>query len=315
MKGMTDAERPQSLVVICGPTAGGKTALALHLAEHFGVEIVSADSRQVYRGMDVGTAKASVEERAKVPHHLIDVVNPDEDFTASDFVLQGRAALHDIADRSLLPLVVGGTGFYIDALLRGLVDAPGADPALRQELTEWELRHGAGSLHSRLQAVDPVMAARLTPLDQVRIIRALEVYYQSGQRLSDLQSQHASVKSPYRVLSIGLALQRELLYDRIDQRVDEMMQDGLLKETEMLLEQGYRPDLKALKTIGYQECVNYLAGYASLQDTINLIQRNSRRYAKRQLTWFRKNNEIIWLDSPREFAKVLKLIDHFIMSK
>lgn len=315
MTGAKDGERPLSLVVICGPTAGGKTALALHLAEYLGVEIVSADSRQVYRGMDIGTAKASVEERTRVRHHLIDVVDPDEDFTASDFVVQGRAALKDTADRGNLPLVAGGTGFYIEALLRGLVDAPGADPALRQDLVEWEIKHGSGSLHRRLQAVDPVMAARLRPLDQVRIIRALEVYYQSGQRLSDLQVQHAAVQSPYRVLAIGLAPQRDLLYDRIDQRVDEMMQAGLLKETETLLESGYNPNLKALKTIGYQECVNHLAGNASLQDTINLIQRNSRRYAKRQLTWFRKNNEIIWLDSSREFAKVLKLIDHFIMSK
>ncbi len=315
MKGVNDGDRPMSLVVICGPTAGGKTALALHLAEQLGVEIVSADSRQVYRGMDIGTAKASAEERAKVRHHLIDVVDPDEDFSASDFVVHGRAALKDIGGRNQLPLVVGGTGFYIDALLRGLVDAPGADPALRQELADLELQQGPGSLHARLQAVDPVMAARLTPLDQVRIIRALEVYYLCGQRLSDLQVQHAAAKSPYRVLFIGLAPQRELLYERIDHRVQDMVRAGLLKEVETILEQGYSSDLKALKTIGYQECVNYLSGNASLPDTINLIQRNSRRYAKRQLTWFRKNKEIIWLDSPREFAKVLKLIDHFIMSK
>ncbi len=308
-------EHPLSLVVICGPTATGKTALALHLAEHCALEIISADSRQVYRGMDIGTAKATVEERTKVRHHLIDVVDPDEGFTASDFFLRGRAALKDIAGRGRLPLVVGGTGFYIEALLRGLVDAPGADPALRQELAEWELKQGPGSLHVRLQTVDPVMAARLTPLDQVRIIRALEVFYQSGQRLSDLQGRHAAVRSPFRVLTIGLAPQRDWLYDRIDRRVDAMMQAGLLKETESLLARGYRSDLKALKTIGYRECVNHLAGDASLQDAITLIQRNSRRYAKRQLTWFGQNKEIIWLDSPREFAKVLKLIDHFIMSK
>lgn len=315
MSGVNGCEKPLSLVVICGPTAGGKTALALNLAEHCALEIISADSRQVYRRMDIGTAKASLEERNRVRHHLIDVVDPDEDFTALDFFAKGRAALIDIAGRGRLPLVVGGTGFYIDALLRGLVDAPGANPELRQELAEWELKHGSGSLHGRLKTVDPVMAARLTPLDQVRIIRALEVYYQSGQRLSELQDQHAAVQSPYRVLSIGLAPQRDLLYERIDRRVDVMMQAGLLKETAELLERGYRPDLKALKTIGYQECVNHLAGNTSLQDAVSLIQRNSRRYAKRQLTWFRKNNEIIWLDSPREFAKVLKLIDQFIMSK
>ena len=308
-------EHPLTLVVICGPTAGGKTALALQLAEQCELEIISADSRQVYRGMDIGTAKATVEERSKVRHHLIDVVDPDEDFTASDFLLRGRAALNDIAGRQRLPLVVGGTGFYIDALLRGLVDAPGADPVLRQELEESELKHGPGSLHVRLQAVDPVMAERLTPSDKVRIIRALEVFYQSGQRLSDLQDRHAAVQSPFRVLTIGLAPQRELLYERIDERVHAMMKAGLLQETETLLERGFSPELKALKTIGYQECVNYLRGKVSLQDTIALIQRNSRRYAKRQLTWFGKHKEIIWLDSPREFAKVLKLIDHFIMSK
>ena len=308
-------EQPLTLVVICGPTAGGKTALALQLAEQCELEIISSDSRQVYRGMDIGTAKATIEERSKVRHHLIDVVDPDEDFTASDFLQQGRAALLDIAGRQRLPLVVGGTGFYIEALLRGLVDAPGADPALRQELAESELMHGPGSLHVRLQAVDPAMAARLTPLDQVRIIRALEVFYQSGQRLSDLQDRHAAVQSPFRVLTIGLTSQRNLLYERINGRVYAMMEAGLLQEAEALLDRGYSPELKALKTIGYQESVNHLLGKASLQDTISLIQRNSRRYAKRQLTWFGKHKEIIWLDSPREFAKVLKLIDHFIMSK
>ncbi len=308
-------EQPLTLVVVCGPTAGGKTALALQLAEQCELEVISADSRQVYRGMDIGTAKATVEERSKVRHHLIDMVDPDEDFTASDFMRQGRAALQDIVGRRRLPLVVGGTGLYIEALLRGLVDAPGADPALRQELAEAELKDGPGSLHARLQAVDPVIAARLTPMDQVRIIRALEVFYQSGQRLSDLQARHAAVQSPFRVLTIGLTSQRDLLYERIDGRVDTMMEAGLLQEAEALLGLGYSPELKALNTIGYRESINHLLGNVSLQDTISLIQRNSRRYAKRQLTWFGKHKEIIWLDSPREFAKVLKLIDHFLMSK
>ncbi len=315
MNAGNDGEYPLTLVVICGPTAGGKTALALQLAEQCEVEIISADSRQVYRQMDIGTAKATVKERSVVRHHLIDVVDPDEDFTASDFLQQGRAALKAIAGRRRLPLVVGGTGLYIEALLRGLVDAPGADPVLRRELAESELRNGPGSLHLRLQTVDPVMAERLTPLDQVRIIRALEVFYQSGQCLSDLQNRHAAAQSPFRVLTIGLTSQRDLLYERIDGRVNAMMEAGLLRETEALLDRGYSPELKALKTIGYRESVNHLLDKASLQDTIALIQRNSRRYAKRQLTWFGKHKEIIWLDSSREFAKVLKLIDHFIMSK
>lgn len=307
-------DKPLSLVVICGPTASGKTALALQLAEHFAVEIISADSRQVYRRMDIGTAKATAEERSRVRHHLVDVVDPDEDFTAADFLLRGRAALAEIVRRGRLPLVVGGTGLYIEALLRGLVDAPGADPDLRRELAQWEKKHGPGSLHERLQAVDPVLAEQLAPRNLVRIVRALEVFYQSGQRLSELQARHAAVPSPFRVVTIGLAPQRELLYERIDQRVEAMMAAGLLTETEALLASGSSPQLKALQTIGYRECVDHLAGNTSLQEAVGLIQRNSRRYAKRQMTWFKRDNEIIWLDSLREFAKVLKLIDHFTMS-
>lgn len=307
-------EQPLSLVVICGPTASGKTALALRLAEHFAVEIISADSRQVYRQMDIGTAKATAEERALVRHHLVDVVDPDEDFTAADFLQLGREALAEIAGRGHLPLVVGGTGLYIEALLRGLVDAPGADPDLRRELLQWEEKHGPGSLHKRLQAVDPVLAEQLAPRNLVRIVRALEVFYQSGQPLSELQARHAAVPSPFRVITIGLAPQRELLYERIDRRVEAMMAAGLLTETEALLASGYSPRLKALQTIGYRECIDHLAGDTSLQEAVGLIQRNSRRYAKRQMTWFKRDNEIIWLDSLREFAKVLMLIDHFTMS-
>lgn len=307
-------EQPLSLVVICGPTASGKTALALRLAEHFAVEIISADSRQVYRRMDIGTAKATAEERALIPHHLVDVVDPDEDFTAADFLHLGRKALAEIAGRGHLPLVVGGTGLYIEALLRGLVDAPGADPDLRRELLQGEEKHGPGSLHKRLQAVDPVLAEQLAPQNLVRIVRALEVFYQSGQPLSELQARHAAVPSPFRVITIGLAPQRELLYERIDRRVEAMMAAGLLAETEALLASGYSPRLKALQTIGYRECIDHLAGDTSLQKAVDLIQRNSRRYAKRQMTWFKRDNEIIWLDSLREFAKVLMLIDHFTMS-
>lgn len=307
-------EQPLSLVVICGPTASGKTALALRLAEHFAVEIISADSRQVYRRMDIGTAKATAEERALIPHHLVDVVDPDEDFTAADFLHLGRKALAEIAGRGHLPLVVGGTGLYIEALLRGLVDAPGADPDLRRELLQGEEKHGPGSLHKRLQAVDPVLAEQLAPQNLVRIVRALEVFYQSGQPLSELQARHAAVPSPFRVITIGLAPRRELLYERIDRRVEAMMAAGLLAETEALLASGYSPRLKALQTIGYRECIDHLAGDTSLQEAVGLIQRNSRRYAKRQMTWFKRDNEIIWLDSLREFAKVLMLIDHFTMS-
>jgi tRNA dimethylallyltransferase len=309
-------EKPgPSLVVICGPTASGKTALALKLAEHLPVEIISADSRQVYRGMDIGTAKPERREREKIPHHLIDVVDPDETFTAADFVERGRAAIEQIRLRGRLPLVVGGTGLYIRALLHGLADAPGGDEHLRRELQLTEEREGAGTLYRQLEKIDPSLAARLSPRDQVRIVRALEVFHLTGRRLSDLQREHAGRPSPYRALKIGLAPDRKILYHRIDRRVEIMIAAGLPEEVQGLLEQGYPPELKSLQTIGYRETVDYLQGKLTLPEAVSLIQRNSRRYAKRQLTWFGPDKSIIWLDSLAEFAMVLKLIDHFTMPR
>jgi tRNA dimethylallyltransferase len=301
------------LVVICGPTASGKTALALKLAEHLPVEIISADSRQVYRGMDIGTAKPDRRELAEVPHHLIDVVDPDENFTAADFVKRGRAAIEQIHLRGRLPLVVGGTGLYVRALLRGLADAPGGDERLRRELHLMEKREGAGTLYRQLEKIDPPLADRLSPRDRIRIVRALEVFHLTGRRFSDLQMEHASRPDYYRALKIGLASDRKILYDRIDRRVENMISSGLPEEVRGLLEQGYSPELKAMQTIGYRETVDYLRDRLSLDETVSLIQRNSRRYAKRQLTWFGRENSIIWLDSLAEFAMVLELIDRFTM--
>jgi tRNA dimethylallyltransferase len=313
---MERKEKPGPLlVVICGPTASGKTALALQLAEHLPVEIISADSRQVYRGMDIGTAKPDRQERAKVPHHLIDVVDPDENFTAADFVERGRAAIEQIRRRGRLPLVVGGTGLYIRALLHGLADAPGGDELLRRELHLMEEREGSGALYRELEKTDPSLAARLSPRDQVRIVRALEVFHLTGKRFSDLQQEHAGRPSPYRALKIGLAPERKILYDRIDRRVDVMMAAGLPEEVQGLLEQGYSPELKSMQTIGYRETVDHLQGRLTLSESVSLIQRNSRRYAKRQLTWFGRDKSIIWLDSFAKFAMVLELIDHFTMSR
>jgi tRNA dimethylallyltransferase len=303
------------LVVICGPTASGKTALALQLAEHLPVEIVSADSRQVYRGMDIGTAKPDRRELTLVPHHLIDVVDPDENFTVADFVERGRAAMDQILLRNRLPLVVGGTGLYIRALLYGLAEVPGGDEQVRRELHLIEEQEGPGALYRQLEKVDPPLAARLSPRDQVRIVRALEVFRLTGRRLSDLQREHAGRPSPYRVLKIGLAPDRKFLYDCIDRRVEIMMAAGLPEEVRGLLERGYSPELKSLQTIGYRENVAYLQGRLHLAEAVSLIQRNSRRYAKRQMTWFGHDNSIIWLDSFAEFAKVLQLIDHFTMSR
>ena len=292
------------LLVICGPTASGKTRLALELAATLPIEVISADSRQIYRGMDIGTAKATPEERACVPHHLLDVVAPDEPFSAADFMRLGREAITGIHQRGKLAVVVGGTGLYLDALTRGLVTAPGEDPLLRQELAELEAQHGEGALHRRLQEVDPDAAGRLKPRDHQRIIRALEVFALCGETLSALQERHAFSDGPYEVISIGLEVERSLLYRRIDARATTMFSSGLLEEAQSLLDQGFSRELKALRTIGYREALSYLCGESTLTTALEHTQQESRRYAKRQMTWFRKNNSIIMVDSLVEFAKI-----------
>ncbi len=299
------------LVVVCGPTASGKTALALKMAEAFSVEVISADSRQVYRGMDIGTAKASNEEQQRVHHHLIDVIEPDQTFSAAEFAEAGRSLVTTISSRGRIPLVVGGTGLYIRALTEGLIDAPPADPALRRRLHYLESEHGAGTLYRRLQEVDPPLAERLHPGDRVRIVRGIEVFTLCGRRLSDLQQEHGFGERLFRVLRIGVAPDREELYRRIEQRVDNMMQAGLLDEVQALLAGGYSPDLKALQTIGYRESVRHLRGELTLEDASALIKQETRRYAKRQLTWFRKEKSTIWVDSLRESARIQQLIAYF----
>ncbi|WP_221252533.1 tRNA (adenosine(37)-N6)-dimethylallyltransferase MiaA [Desulfuromonas versatilis] len=308
---MEQGQGPQPLVVLCGPTAAGKTALALQLAERYPFEVISADSRQVYRGMDIGTAKATPEERARVPHHLIDVIDPDQTFSAADFCRQARDCIDRIFASGRLPLVVGGTGLYIRALTEGLIDAPAGDPALRRQFHALEAEGGAGTLHRRLQQVDPAMAERLPEGDLVRIVRALEVFTLAGRPLSALQREHAFGERPFRVLRFGVSLERDELYLRIDQRAQQMVEQGLLEEVRGLLDRGYEPTLKALQTIGYREAVEHLQGRIALAEALELIRRDTRRYAKRQLTWFRKENSIIWVDSRREFARIQALIDYF----
>jgi tRNA dimethylallyltransferase len=303
-------EQPR-LVVICGPTASGKTALALELGKRFDIEVISADSRQVYRRMDIGTAKPTAAELSKIPHHLVDVIDPDDEFTAARFVEQGRALTLEIAQRGRLPFVVGGTGLYISALTEGLIEAPGGDDALRQELWQLEQQQGEGALFRLLQERDPVMAGRIHPRNRVRIIRALEVLALTGRRLSEMQDLHAFADRPFVTLKIGLMPDRDELFRRIDRRVEQMLEAGLIEETRGLLDSGYSPRLKALQTIGYRESILYLQGEISLDEARCMIQRATRQYAKRQLTWFRKDSSIIWVDSCQESARILPLIENF----
>lgn len=292
------------LLIICGPTASGKTRLAIALSQSLPIEVVSADSRQIYRMMDIGTAKATADEQAAVPHHLIDIVNPDEAFSAADFMQRARAVIAKIHQRGKLPVVVGGTGLYLTALTQGLIDAPGENPDLRKELVLLEKMEGEGALHRRLQQVDPEMALRLKPRDHCRLIRALEVYELTGEPLSLLQRRHAFAESIYSTVSFGLTLDRQHLYRRIDERATMMFSSGLIEETQELLRRGFLPGAKAMQTIGYRESVRYLHGEIPLDVAVAQTQQETRRYAKRQFTWFRKNKSIIWVDSGEEFDNI-----------
>ncbi|HEY5974067.1 MAG TPA: tRNA (adenosine(37)-N6)-dimethylallyltransferase MiaA [Geobacteraceae bacterium] len=311
---MTTATRraKAGLVVILGPTAAGKSELAVRLAERFDGEIVNADSMQVYRGLDIGTAKPSQELRERAPHHLLDQVPPDVNFTAADFVAAASAAICEIQGRGKRVFVVGGTGLYIRALLKGLAVSPGGDEEIRRQLVAVAAAEGNDGLMRRLAAVDPETAARLHPNDRLRIIRALEVYQQTGLPLSRYQADHGFAEKHYDCLQLGLLVEREELYRRIEVRVDAMLAAGLVAEVAALLAQGFSPESKPFKAIGYKQVCAYLAGSCSLAEAVELIKRDTRRYAKRQLTWFKSEPEIYWVEYPESFASICNhVIDFF----
>ena len=300
------------VLVICGPTGSGKTALALSLAEKFQLEIISADSRQVYRRMDIGTAKATSFEQAVIPHHMIDLVDPDQEFSVADFVDLARPLILQIALRGRIPCIVGGTGLYIRALLGGLADLPSADQKLRKQLHQREQEEGAGSLYRELQRVDPVAAAEIHPNNLIRIVRALEVCIVSGRKISELKAEHSFSEQPYRVLKLAPDFPRSELYSRINQRTGQMLSSGLVDEVRGLVE-DYSFELKTLQTLGYREVVRYLIAEINAEQMSDDIQKHTRQYAKRQLTWFRKEADIIWVDSSMKSGKVVKSIDEFLL--
>jgi tRNA dimethylallyltransferase len=306
-----DAMEKQRMVVILGPTASGKTDLAIRLAESLDGEIVNADSMQIYRGMDIGTAKPSMELRHRVPHHLVDIADPDQEFSASDFRREAAKAIADITGRGKRVFIVGGTGLYIKALLQGLADSPSGAGEVRRELEEEARLHGNEALLGELARVDPLTAERLHPNDLVRIIRALEVYRMTGSPISEQRSGHGFSGHYYCALKLGLTVERRELYERIDRRVERMMGDGLVAEVRTLLEHGFSPRLKAMRSIGYRQICAYLAGEYSLDEGVRLIQRDTRRYAKRQLTWFKNDNEINWVEYSDNFASIYNNVIEF----
>jgi tRNA dimethylallyltransferase len=299
------------LVVVCGPTAAGKTAVAIDLAERVDGEIVNADSMQVYRYMDIGTAKPTAAEQARVRHHLIDVLDPDRPFDAAAFAHLGREAIADIAARGKAPIVAGGTGLYIKALLGGLARRAVSDPDVRERLWRDVEVHGPVTLHSRLAEVDPDTAARVHPNDAMRIVRALEVFEASGRPISAHHRGHRFADAPYVTYKIGLDMDRSALYARIDRRVAAMLAEGLEAEVRSLLARGYGEGLKTMQSLGYRHMCAYIGGRIGYDEAVATLQRDTRRFAKRQLTWFRADGQIRWT-SPEDLAPLLPEIEAFV---
>ena len=301
------------LVIIQGPTATGKSELAVRLAEEFGGEIVGADSLQIYRGMEIGSAAPGPELRARVPHHLIGIREPDAPFTAADYAREAGEAIAGILDRGRTPIVVGGTGLYLRVLLGGLIEAPAGDAELRRELVERAEREGTGALLRELAQIDPEAAVRLHPNDRVRIIRALEICRTTGRPFSQMTREHGFRDARYEVLKIGLTRDRAALYRRVEERTDRMLEAGLVAEVRELLARGYSPELKSMGAIGYKEICRHLTGSLTLDEAADLIKRDTRRYLKRQLTWFFRDSATNWFEYPENFASIQKLVRNFVM--
>ncbi|ANY71708.1 tRNA (adenosine(37)-N6)-dimethylallyltransferase MiaA [Paenibacillus ihbetae] len=292
---MTVESKPRLLVLI-GPTAVGKTKLSIQIAKEFDCEIISGDSMQVYRGMDIGTAKITKDEMEGVPHHLIDIHEPDYPYSVAEFQEQSQRLITEITERGKLPFIVGGTGLYVESVCYGYqFSESGADEEFRKEQFRYADENGAEALHWRLAEIDPESAERLHPNDLRRVVRALEVFHVTGIPLSS-QLAPQKKESPYRLCLVGLTMDRQMLYNRIEERIDLMLQQGLVDEVAALMEKGFGPGLVAMQGLGYKEIVSYLQGECSYEEAVTLLKRDTRRFAKRQLSWFRHMKDIEWVD-------------------
>ena len=292
------------LIVIAGPTASGKTALSISLAKKFNGEIVSADSMQIYHWMDIGTAKPTEQEKAGIPHHLMDFVDPRESFSVADYVGMAHNIIADTRSRGKLPIVVGGTGLYIDSLIRDVdFRRDDGNPALRRALLDKAAREGAQALFAELEEIDPVSAGRIPRQNIRRVARAIEFYQVTGMPISAHQAQTREKESRYTPLLFALRWDRQTLYRRIEARVDQMVNEGLFQEVERLWAMGCRKGMDSMQGIGYRQVLNYRAGLSTRVETIRLIKRDSRRYAKRQMTWFSRYPDMIWLDPEQDPQK------------
>jgi tRNA dimethylallyltransferase len=306
----------QKLLVIIGPTAVGKTKLSIELARRLNGEIISGDSMQVYRGMDIGTAKIKQEEMEGIPHHLIDIKKPSDSFSVAEFQELVRGKISEISKRGRLPIIVGGTGLYIQSVIYDyqFSDAP-ADETLRMKLEQKARDFGNEALHQELRDIDPESAAELHPNNVRRVIRALEIYYRTGKTMSKSHREQQP-DLLYHTALIGLTMDREKLYERINARVDLMIEEGLLHEVKKLYDQGLR-SCQSIQAIGYKEIYDYFDGKATFEEAVDLLKKNSRHYAKRQLTWFRNKMDVKWFDmtDTQELPKKIIGISHYVEGK
>jgi tRNA dimethylallyltransferase len=299
------------VILLVGPTGVGKTEAAMKMAGHFGSEILSADSLQVYRGMDIGTAKPTQEERRCIPHHLLDVVDPDQPFDVSRYCDLAHRVITRLHREKKTIFVVGGTGLYVRALLGGLIAGPGADESLRRSLREEMKQWGKLHLYERLRIRDEKAAAQINPHDGVRIIRALEVLELTGRSIVEHQRDHSFLEQPYEVIKFGLMIDRSVLHARIETRTDRMIEDGFVNEVRGLLAMGYDKSLKPMQSLGYRHICSFLTGIEDLNSAVRMIKRDTWRYAKRQMTWFASDREISWM-APDNFDASTERIGRFL---
>ena len=301
-------------VVICGPTGVGKTSLAIDLARRFEGEIIGADSMQLYRHMDIGTAKPTPGEQAAVTHHMVDIVDPDDHFDAEMYAGMAYTTVLTLTGKGILPFIVGGTGLYIKALIHGLFESLKIDTGIRKRLKKEAEARGGPHLHARLKTVDPAAAARIHANDTYRIVRALEIYETTGRRMSDTQQLHQFKPQRLQAIKIGLHMEREELYQRIDQRVDQMISGGLASEVQGLVADGYGFDLPAMSGVGYGQFAPYLSGEATLDEVADDVKRATRRFVRQQANWFRQDDDRIhWFEvRPDTYPAILDLIRNFV---
>ena len=295
------------MIVILGPTASGKTQFSLNLYEQINCEIISADSRQVYKYLDVGTAKPPKTILNEYKHHIIDFLEPNEEFSVGQFVKLSKEIIEDLYQKNKIPLIVGGTGLYIDSLCNGFIELPisNSDKEIRKKLTQELETHGKDYLFKKLQKIDPESAKKYSDMNPRRLIRALEFFHQTGIKFSEAHNEFTK-KTDFNIFYFGINYDRKTLYQRINQRTDWMWKNGLLEETEQILKMGFSPSLNSLNTVGYKEVIKFLNNEWNKQQALEEIKKNTRRYAKRQLTWFRKNKKIHWIEP--------NLVDKFIIS-